>query len=376
MPSSTYPAAVDTGVRSVSPWSTAPGSNVSTRRNPMVIRAVSRSGEWCRSGTSLSRSRDHCGCTSRRGWTRSSRGSSMGFVRTSCPIAFRVSVTKQSCLTDPIFGTRRTSPCFRWTPSGRSAGDRSPSKPWTRCVGPRSRSARRRCWHWLERFAATVWNEPWFYAPWRDDPRPLNGVLHGIYAFTSVVEFWCARRRQVPEDQAAAADFAFVLRSLQVRAAIDDIASSAPLNEWGGLFLETLSSRLAACEVDLTEARKPSSIRDGTEDTAGRGEPACPEESEQRQRIAVRLGDEPVWDPVVERERVPRGWRPGRPTRRRSTAAARSTPLPRTASETRTPRWRSRPRRGGRGRPSPATTPSPAIARRPPSTTPAAHRSP
>jgi len=25
-----------------------------------------------------------------------------------------------------------------------------------------------------------------FYAPWRDDPRPLLGLLHGIYAFTAV----------------------------------------------------------------------------------------------------------------------------------------------------------------------------------------------
>nr|WP_235038761.1 HEXXH motif-containing putative peptide modification protein [Kibdelosporangium aridum] len=28
------------------------------------------------------------------------------------------------------------------------------------------------------------------YAPWRPDPRPLTGLLHGIYAFVSVVEFF------------------------------------------------------------------------------------------------------------------------------------------------------------------------------------------
>lgn len=28
-----------------------------------------------------------------------------------------------------------------------------------------------------------------FYSPWRKDPRPLNGLLHGLYAFWHVVEF-------------------------------------------------------------------------------------------------------------------------------------------------------------------------------------------
>jgi HEXXH motif-containing protein len=31
--------------------------------------------------------------------------------------------------------------------------------------------------------------EPRFYSPWRDDPWPLAGLLHGLYVFTGVVEF-------------------------------------------------------------------------------------------------------------------------------------------------------------------------------------------
>ncbi|MFD0328906.1 HEXXH motif-containing putative peptide modification protein [Streptacidiphilus monticola] len=31
------------------------------------------------------------------------------------------------------------------------------------------------------------------YAPWRDDPRPLGGLLQGVYAFTAVARFWQAR---------------------------------------------------------------------------------------------------------------------------------------------------------------------------------------
>jgi HEXXH motif-containing protein len=34
-----------------------------------------------------------------------------------------------------------------------------------------------------------------FYAPWRPDPRPLSGLLHGIYAHVGVIDFWRIRRR-------------------------------------------------------------------------------------------------------------------------------------------------------------------------------------
>jgi HEXXH motif-containing protein len=34
-----------------------------------------------------------------------------------------------------------------------------------------------------------------FYTPWRDDPRPIGGVLQGVYAFFGVTEFWRAFAR-------------------------------------------------------------------------------------------------------------------------------------------------------------------------------------
>lgn len=42
-----------------------------------------------------------------------------------------------------------------------------------------------------------------FYAPWRGDPRPLAGLLHGTYAFTGVTSFW---RRQREHEASAAAE--------------------------------------------------------------------------------------------------------------------------------------------------------------------------
>ena len=32
-----------------------------------------------------------------------------------------------------------------------------------------------------------------YYSPWRDDPRPLDGLLHGAYAYLAVADFWRLR---------------------------------------------------------------------------------------------------------------------------------------------------------------------------------------
>lgn len=34
------------------------------------------------------------------------------------------------------------------------------------------------------------WGVPLVYSPWRDDPRPLNGLLHACYVFWRVARFW------------------------------------------------------------------------------------------------------------------------------------------------------------------------------------------
>jgi HEXXH motif-containing protein len=40
-----------------------------------------------------------------------------------------------------------------------------------------------------------------FYAPWREDPRPINGLLQGAYAYLGVSGFW--RQQRHLEDGAA-----------------------------------------------------------------------------------------------------------------------------------------------------------------------------
>ncbi|WP_033433373.1 HEXXH motif domain-containing protein [Saccharothrix syringae] len=78
------------------------------------------------------------------------------------------------------------------------------------------------------------------YAPWRDDPRPLTGVLHGLYAFTGVVEFWQAQ---------SPGSFAAALRARQLRLALAEVGTRRLTGE-GRRFVAAVARRLAALEPD------------------------------------------------------------------------------------------------------------------------------
>ncbi|HEX9335792.1 MAG TPA: HEXXH motif domain-containing protein, partial [Pseudonocardiaceae bacterium] len=60
-----------------------------------------------------------------------------------------------------------------------------------------------------------------YYAPWREDPRPLAGMLHGIYAFVAVAEFWLVRG---DEAGATTGEFLLAHRRQQVAWALDSLA--------------------------------------------------------------------------------------------------------------------------------------------------------
>ncbi|QQQ74374.1 hypothetical protein IOD16_24715 [Saccharothrix sp. 6-C] len=85
------------------------------------------------------------------------------------------------------------------------------------------------------------------YAPWRDDPRPLDGLLHGIYAFVSVVEFWHTQRGLAPAALARRAEFTLAHRARQVGHAVDGVRSSVELTDLGREFVAAVAVRLAAC---------------------------------------------------------------------------------------------------------------------------------
>lgn len=88
------------------------------------------------------------------------------------------------------------------------------------------------------------------YAPWRVDPRPLRGLLHGVYAFLGVTAFWQAHRHAVLDETTPSADFEFALRRAQTSHGLRTLRAHAELTALGDRFLRGIEDRLA---VWLTE---------------------------------------------------------------------------------------------------------------------------
>ncbi|MGV9450075.1 HEXXH motif domain-containing protein [Streptomyces sp. NPDC003635] len=75
------------------------------------------------------------------------------------------------------------------------------------------------------------------YAPWRDDPRPLGGLLQGVYAFFGVTGFW--RRREHPLGR-----FEFALWREQTAHALRGIGAAEGLTDLGRRLVGELERRL------------------------------------------------------------------------------------------------------------------------------------
>lgn len=88
--------------------------------------------------------------------------------------------------------------------------------------------------------------EELFYAPWRPDPRPLEGLLQGTYAHLAVVDFWLARWRS---GGGRPAEIRFSRWRDRTAEAVDTLASSGALTEAGERFVAGLRRALPADEV-------------------------------------------------------------------------------------------------------------------------------
>jgi HEXXH motif-containing protein len=85
-----------------------------------------------------------------------------------------------------------------------------------------------------------------YYAPWRDDPRPVAGLLQGAYAHVGVTEFW-RRRLQVTAGQAqlrAAGQFA--LWRAGTSEVIDTLLASGGLTTVGTDFVRRMAQTASA----------------------------------------------------------------------------------------------------------------------------------
>lgn len=83
-----------------------------------------------------------------------------------------------------------------------------------------------------------------FYAHWRDDPRPLGGTLHGVYAFFGVAGFWRALVTRGPGSLARRAGFEFALWRTATWRALCSVRDDPALTASGQRFLRGISRTL------------------------------------------------------------------------------------------------------------------------------------
>ncbi|MEV6619725.1 HEXXH motif domain-containing protein [Amycolatopsis sp. NPDC051106] len=91
-----------------------------------------------------------------------------------------------------------------------------------------------------------------FYAPWRDDPRPLGGVIHGIYAFFGVAAFWRALSRAEPQNLLAGFEFALWRR--QTWHTLLTIRNDSAITQAGRRFLSGIAGALGPWQTEPVAA--------------------------------------------------------------------------------------------------------------------------
>ncbi|MEV6827159.1 HEXXH motif domain-containing protein [Amycolatopsis sp. NPDC051102] len=84
-----------------------------------------------------------------------------------------------------------------------------------------------------------------FYTAWRDDPRPIAGVFHGVYAFYGVAAFWRALARLEDEPFQEIAEFEFAYWRQAVWQVLGVLRSDPGLTIDGRRFLRRIAERLS-----------------------------------------------------------------------------------------------------------------------------------
>jgi HEXXH motif-containing protein len=96
------------------------------------------------------------------------------------------------------------------------------------------------------------------YAPWRDDPRPISGLLQGAYAYLGVTGYW--RRQRLHETGTAAiqAHAEFARWCPATALAVDTLLASARLTASGEAFVAEMARTLGSWRDDPVpgEARR------------------------------------------------------------------------------------------------------------------------
>lgn len=88
-----------------------------------------------------------------------------------------------------------------------------------------------------------------YYAPWREDPRPLGGLIHGTYAYLGVSDFWRVQRLVPATPHRSYAQLEYARWSDGAARAVATLLASGRLTAAGSRFVERMRDRLATWSV-------------------------------------------------------------------------------------------------------------------------------
>jgi uncharacterized protein len=89
-----------------------------------------------------------------------------------------------------------------------------------------------------------------FYAPWRDDPRPVSGLLQGAYAFLGVAGFWRDQRHMETGDAGIRANAEFARWRQAAARAVATLRGSGLLTPDGADFVGGMAKMLHSWQED------------------------------------------------------------------------------------------------------------------------------
>jgi HEXXH motif-containing protein len=81
-----------------------------------------------------------------------------------------------------------------------------------------------------------------YYSPWRPDPRPLAGVLHAVYVFERVTEYYQRLFNSRQVDEALRHRYAAILGRLRI--GIETLRTFGRFNEAGKRFIDCLDAKV------------------------------------------------------------------------------------------------------------------------------------
>jgi HEXXH motif-containing protein len=87
---------------------------------------------------------------------------------------------------------------------------------------------------------------PTLYAPWRDDPRPLGGLIQGAYAFLGIATFWRSHRKNLAGPMAQLATFEYAYAREQTHEALSILFASEILTPIGREFVDGMHEHLVS----------------------------------------------------------------------------------------------------------------------------------